>query len=830
MFLHAESDYTSCMRVGARVFVLWCFLAPVGVLAAEQSPHELYDAINALTVDSSQSYRLVPENRIELRRGDAVISLEEGTLAFFSPLDGRITGAVFSGRGHALAVPRDPVEKQQMGRFLGAPVLDQTFASAYLRFSDGTAVELLSQFHNSNLAAQTDTSFAAQWEPALARLNSLYSLRILIDFLSPDPRPAFYASLDGASTGQFDIVLDGRREEQFLLGQTVKNASGTFYDTWASHGIPNLPARPMAFRALHYSLESAILPNNSLEATAVLQIRAQTGKARVLVFELSRALTIDRVTSEHGEPLSFFQNEGMTLQERSARGNDYLYVILTAPPHQGEEFTLQFHYRGNVIQDAGNGVLFVGARESWYPHLGDPADFATYDLTIRWPRKLRLVATGSKLDEREEGEFRVGHWKTEKPMAVAGFNLGEYATSSVASSGHSIDVYANRELEENLKSRLMASSPDGIAITSRTAGAPSARLAVTLPVLTPSPADALKQLGKEIDSSVHFYETFSGPFPFHNLSVSQIPGTFGQGWPGLLYVSTFSFLSPEAQQRAGLTPTGQEHFTELVPYHEVAHQWWGNVVGWSSYRDQWIDEAISNYLALLFADTRGNPDHTLRVWLTRYRRQLTEKSPDADEPTGDIGALTLGLRLNSSKSPSAYERVVYSKGSWIIHMLREMLRQPAAAGQPVSKQSDARFTALLQKLVTKYAYRALSTDDLQHEVESVMTPGMDLEGGHSMDWFFDEWVRGAGIPHYRVEFTAHRDDTGYSVRGKLFQTGVPRSFLASVPLYATGSSGGRSFLGNVLAAGPETAFRFHTSSPPHRILIDSRMTLLCTTD
>src|SRR2546430_7678452 len=96
--------------------------------------------------------------------------------------------------------------------------------------------------------------------------------------------------------------------------------------------------------------------------------------------------------------------------------------------------------------------------------------------------------------------------------------------------------------------------------------------------------------------------------------------------------------------------------------------------------------------------------------------------------------------------------------------------------------------------------------------------------------FFDEWVRGAGIPHYRVEFTAHRDDTGYSVRGKLFQTGVPRSFLASVPLYATGSSGGRSFLGNVLAAGPETAFRFHTSSPPHKILIDARMTLLCTTD
>jgi hypothetical protein len=336
----------------------------------------LYDAINALTLDSSQVYHLVPQNRIELRRGDAVLSLDEGSLAFFSPFEGRITGAVFSGRGHALAVPRDPVEKQQMGRFLGAPVLDETFASAYFRFTDETSDELLSQFRKANLSPQADASFVSQWEPMLVRLNRLYTLRILVELLSPDPRPAFYASLDGASTGPFDVVVDCQRDEQFLLGQTIKNATGTFYDTWTSHRVPNLPARTVAFRALHYSLESSILPNNSLDATATLRIRAETGKARILVFELSRALTVDRVTGEHGEPFEFFQNEGMTLQERSRRGNDFLYVVLSAVPSQDQEFTLQFHYHGNVIEDAGNGVLFVGARESWYPHLGDPAEFA----------------------------------------------------------------------------------------------------------------------------------------------------------------------------------------------------------------------------------------------------------------------------------------------------------------------------------------------------------------------------------------------------------------------------------------------------------------------
>ncbi|HTT32134.1 MAG TPA: M1 family aminopeptidase [Methylomirabilota bacterium] len=804
------------------ILVLWCLVAPVSSLAAEKSPHEIYDGLNALRVDSSAAYPISPANRIELRRGDAVISFEEGALAFLLPIDGVVTGAVFSGRGHVLAAPREAVEKQQMGRFLGAPVLDQVFVNAYLRFTDDAAEELLDQLRAAEITPQPGLAIASQWDVTLGQLNPLHSLRLLLDLLSPSHKASFYAGLDGASTGPFDVILDPGREEPFLIGQYKKIGDKTYYDIWTSHTIPSLPPRVADFRALSYSLDTSILPNNSLDGSALVRLRAETGIERVLSFQLSRALAVDRVIGDHGKPLEFFQNEGMSLQERSARGNDYLYVILPDVPALHQEFALRFHYRGNVIEDAGNGVLFVGARESWYPHLGDASDFASYDLTMRWPRKLRLAATGAKIDEREDGESRVGHWKAENAISVAGFNLGDYASSSVASVGRSIEVFANRQLEEDLKNRLASSRSEVISVPLAPLGAvPNATVAPPLP--NPSPADALKQLGKEIDASIRFYETFSGPFPIHSLSVSQIPGTFGQGWPSLLYVSTYSFLNAEAQQRAGLNATTQEHFTELVPYHEVAHQWWGNVVAWSSYRDQWIDEAIANYLALLFADTKKNPDHTLHVWLARYRRQLVEKTSEGQEPAGEIGALSLGVRLSSSKSPGAYEQVVYSKGSWIMHMLREMLRQPGA------KNPDARFTALLQKLVTKYAYRALSTDDLRREVEAVMTPSMDLEGGRSMEWFFEEWVRGTGVPHYRVEYTSRHTENGYAIRGKIFQTGVPRSFIASIPLYASGAAG-RVFLGNVVAAGPETSFRFTTANPPRKIIIDPQMTLLCTTD
>jgi hypothetical protein len=532
------------------------------------------------------------------------------------------------------------------------------------------------------------------------------------------------------------------------------------------------------------------------------------------------------VTDEHGKPLEYFQNEGMSPQERSVRGNDYIHVVLAQPSEKAQEFAIRFHYHGSVTEDAGNGVLFVGARESWYPHLGDQADFASYDLTMRWPRHLRLVATGEKRDEQNIGDFRVGHWQSAKPLSIAGFNLGEYASTSLASGAHTIDVYANRQLELALTNRLGPQEPSSLPGVDVPFGATMGRnrAAMQPPAALPSPADALKEFSKEIDSSIRFYETYGGPLPFHTLSVSQIPGTFGQGWPGLLYLSTYSFLSPETQSRAGLSASHQEAFTDIVPYHEVAHQWWGNVVAWSSYRDQWIDEAIANYLALMFADSRKPGAHEMRLWLDRYRKQLEEKPLGLDEPPKEIGALTLGNRLISSRSPNGFEQVIYAKGSWVMHMLREMLREPSA------KDPDSRFTALLRNLSTKYAYRALSTEDLQHEVEALMTPAMDLEGGRSMDWFFDQWVRGTGIPNYRVEFSTHQTEKGFVVRGRLFQSDVPHSFIASVPLYASNGLGHNVFLGKVFAAGPETRFQFTAKETPHKIVIDPQMTLLCTTE
>jgi len=800
------------------LIILLCATSPSAQQPPPREPRALLVALNRVQVDPAAIYKVDASSHVELRRGDARLLFEEGFLAFFSPLEGRISGAVFSGRGHILAIPRDPVEKQQLAHFLGAPVIDQDFTSAYLRFTDDTATELRHELQLAHIESQTNDAFTNGWQAPVLSRNPAHSFRILSESYSQTPRPYFTATLGRVSEGSFDFVYDQDREETQLFGQGRKANGLDYYDVWSSYCPPGTRPAPVAFRALSYRIETTIHPDNSVNGIATIRIRAAQSGERLIPFEFSRLLDIETVT-QGTEALSSFPDSGATAEERAASRNDLLYVVLPHAAASGDDIELTLRYHGNVIRNAGNGVLFVGARESWYPHLGDNASFSSYDLTLHWPRKLRLAATGNKIDEHEDGDTRTGHWRTEKPASVAGFNLGEYAFASLADNGYSVDVYANRQLEQALLSRITQPEFDDLSnvLPGPMRGQRGEHLRLQMP--PPSPADALKQLAREIDSSIRFYENLSGPVPFHQLSVSQIPGTFGQGWPGLLYLSTYSFLPAETQKRAGLSESGQEHFHDLVPFHEVAHQWWGNVVGWSSYRDQWIDEGLANYMALLFADSQKIPEHKLRLWLDRYRKRLVEKDSNEIVPA-EIGSLDLGFRLDSSRAPEGFELLVYGKGAWVFHMLREMLREPG------TKNPDARFIAFLHTLQTKYAYRALSTDNLQREIESVMTPAMGIESRRSMDWFFADWVRGTGIPHYRIEYSTRRSEKGFLVKGKLLQRGVASSFVAPVPIY----SGSGDYLGRVIASGTETPFHFNSTREPGKLLIDPQMTLLCIID
>src|SRR3979490_569021 len=172
---------------------------------AKQSPREIYKALTALRVEPAQIYAV---SEIRLRRDAVSLIFSEGILVFLQAYDGRVTGVVFSGRGHVSANLRDPAEKQSLVHFLGVPLLDQSFSRAYLRFDDGSAEEILDQLRPSSASPMNADEFASHRDKSLASLNPEQSTRLLVDWLSETPVPYFYAELLDERAGAFDVLID----------------------------------------------------------------------------------------------------------------------------------------------------------------------------------------------------------------------------------------------------------------------------------------------------------------------------------------------------------------------------------------------------------------------------------------------------------------------------------------------------------------------------------------------------------------------------------------------------------------------------------------------
>src|SRR5258708_24488760 len=178
-----------------------------------QSPREIYKALNALRVDPAQIYTV---NEVRLRRDAVSLIFSEGTLGFLQAYDGRVTGAVFSGRGHVSANLRDRAEKKSLAHFLCVPLLDQNFSRAYLRFDDGSAEEVLDQLRNSGAQPRKADDFARTWDKSVANLNPDQTTRLVMDWVAETPVPYFYAELVDERLGAFDVLIDTRRTDSVL--------------------------------------------------------------------------------------------------------------------------------------------------------------------------------------------------------------------------------------------------------------------------------------------------------------------------------------------------------------------------------------------------------------------------------------------------------------------------------------------------------------------------------------------------------------------------------------------------------------------------------------
>ncbi len=789
-----------------------------------------------------------------LDRSAIHISLDDGTIAFTKDVLGRITGAFFEGDGEVLLSPPTEVERRSMGLFTGMAILEERFSTAYFRFNDESAKELQSGLRAPENAAE----FIARWNDTARNLAHEDAMRLLSTFseLLPIPgetgsNPAkradvddrlLHARLQGNKLGVFDLFFDSTAAEQIEAGQTRTAENGNvYYDVWTSFSVAEPSPRGVSQKQIpqtlpeetesrenrilvhSYVIDAEVKPPKELDAEVKLQLDAKHGGSRFVVFELSRYLHISRVEAD-GKAVEFIQNPAVEGTRLARSGNDLVAVILAEPVTKGQKITLRFTYSGEVLAEAGKGLLYVGARGTWYPNRG--LAMADFDLTFHYPAGWTLLATGkpvpvvpaangqtSAINPTDE---QVGHWISDRPIPVAGFNLGKYVHAEAHAGAVKVDTYATVGMERDFPT----APPQEIAPQVPTRHPEIVAPAPPVVVPPPSPAHNAAAVAEFTAQAIGYYAQHFGPFPYTQLELTQVPGRESQGWPGLIFLSSYAFLNREEREDLHVTAAGSL-LEQLIPAHEAAHQWWGDLVTWSTYHDQWFSEGLANYCSLMMMQEK-NPAG-FRILMEKYRQELADKNQDA-------GPVTLGSRLLSSRFPQGYEAISYGRATWLFHMLRSMLQDAdASAGnqQPASTGVDEPFLRSLLKLRERYQGKAITTRELLDVFAEDLPPSLQYEGKSSLDWFMDGWINGTSLPRFElqsVKIVSKANST--TVTGVIRQKDAPEDLVTSVPLYAVIPGKAPVLLQRVFADGEESSFHLTAPARTHKLLLDPYGTVL----
>ena len=815
-FLLPADLRSRCALLGCGLLLTIVWLPRFAWAASGPDPNEVLDQLHNVKVDPGQIYVL---RHAQLIRDRVKIFFTRGYIGFFTKAAGEITGAVFTGEGEILLIPPTQVEKESLARFVHSPILEEQFSTAILRFTDQTARELIAVGERPEPDdPERPPDFPQRWN-SLPRVFAVEdSPRIFEDLLGDSSLPYFHARLEGNTLKWFDVVDDERAPDAVSVIAVGRNADELFADRWCAFPSKTSAARfanqePGTVKALAYDIDTQLEPDNSMKGHADLLLESLSSSDRVLTFDFSRLLNVSKALNERGDGLAVYSYPQQEDIEVGDQGKGWIQVVLAAPHPVGERFHLHFNYQGNVITDVGNHVLYVGERGGWYPNLGLESP-ASFDLKFDYPESLTLVATGARIEEEAANGRKHSRWRSDGVFRVAGFNLGPYHSVERRVGTTRVEVYATREAEAALEERHTRRLVPHFVFPNDSRGHdPALSIAPdTVPPL--APAALLQSVAENASQALEYFENLFGPFPYSRLAISQIPGNFGQGWPELIYLPTLSFLRKSERSDLGLPEKAEDLLSHGMVAHEIAHQWWGNLLGWRTYHDQWLSEGLATYAAALDLSRQKDGDRRFHQLLRGYKLDLLSKGKSGmtNEASGPIW---LGQRLSNSLTPGGYDTIVYKKACWVLHMLRGLMRDPSTG-------SDERFFHLLRDFVATYQGKSVSTEDFVRHAEKYMTRASDLEHNRRLDWFFDEWVYETGVRTYQLQSSVKQlSPTRFLIQGAITQSGVSSDFEMLVPVLAEVGKDKKTSLGRVAVSEDGGRFKFTTTARPKRLAIDT---------
>lgn len=582
-----------------------------------------------------------------------------------------IAGLVFIGEGIFEFTPKDPIERQQVKLFSKKDSIRTNIDHLYLRGSPEEIQDFL-----GSLLSIPPTPNQTLYSKALA-IEKTYDLDAF-GVKVPLSEDVWYPRVEGneffcemkTSYGILLYQRSTRNADDVMLSLKDKGQIISYYN---STGVPMLLTSKESMKIITYDMNVIYNPTSEyISGVAKIRLKGEEDTTTIGM-RLNPSLRVSKIISSQGSLLYFQQRETNKLQ-----------VVLNDRVKESEEISLELRYQGRLQMGEGSAelALLEGSEANvyvpptvlysndyrWYPQLeSDP--YITMSISVSVPIGFTAITNGNLTKVGKEDNRTVFHYEMERPAKYFSLLVGRFDDAYSYAGIVPIKVYYY--------------SID---------------------------KDTAIQYASNADKILKFYSSYFGEFPYQNLNIALRPLLKEGGHaPATMVIvnRVYTYFNIKAKK----DPMNLPDFPVFLLAHELAHQWWGQAVGWRTYRDQWLSEGFAQFAATEFLRNEYGEVAWDRISKV-YRQWIEDKS--------DAGPLILGARLGHLVNDrQAYTALLYNKGAYVLNMLKLWLGPEA-------------FSKCMTEFFHRYQFQRVGIPEFQQMAQQYTSEDLEL--------FFQQWL------------------------------------------------------------------------------------------
>lgn len=709
-------------------FLLIFFVLKVTVLSSNDIElnkyQKFYQQFENLTAVENFSCRV--ENLI-IKREIGEFTLKNGQLYFCEPFEDRVFAAVFVGDGEFTYVPPTNIEQQQLKRFYEKDEVNEQFNKLFLLFADSTFFKISKKnplgnieipYNVNKMVARSTKYFYdddyhyIDGDFTKTLLDGNYNNYFSAQFITVD-KGGFLGAEDRLfytiNPSEIEDVTFSRGDSKF--DHYWKNTINKFSSKNNIKNIDHEKFHEKHINISQYDISCKIESNLDFSAIANINFSYNYKDQQWIYFNLFSDLEVDSVFWSNGEAAIY------------TKGDDSWQLwtkIDSTLQNSRSEQSLKIYYHGELLERVGKYWIQLKSISTWFPRSG--RQNCKYHLTFNYPSEFKLASVGRNYFIETNEDITKSKWQSRTNLKDASFSIGSY------------DEYIVKN----------DTIPEIIIYSTISKGFGFNR-------------NMDREVGIDIENSLVFFKKIFGESKIDKLYVCEHPYNHGQAFPGLVTLAWRTFQNNDDDGR-----------DETFRAHEVAHQWWGLGMEFKTYHDQWLSEAFATYSGLMYMSAILKDNEKFFDTLEEWRERIINSRNYLFGSGQEAGPIWLGYRTESKETKGDYALIIYKKGAWVLHMLRNLMLD-------LNSMNDDLFFKMLQEFYSNYENKKASTEDFKRICDKYF--------GSDMQWFFDQWVYGTNIPKFEFSYKYEKTEQNkYLVTCSIKQEDVPDSFLTYVPL------------------------------------------------